>query len=88
MKRDVRQISIEKISPNLRCVYSSTCIDELADSIRSQGQMEPVRLSFVRESFRIMDGEKRWRACKKLGIAQMKAIIMEVEPSLSFSSEF
>lgn len=70
-------IEISKIEPNCRCVYDSETIDVIAKSIRAEGQREPITIWFAGTYFRILDGEKRWRACKKIGIRHMKAIIVE-----------
>jgi ParB-like chromosome segregation protein Spo0J len=48
-------------------------------SIRKIGQLEPTKIWFTGEDFRIIDGEKRWRACKKIGLTKIKAIILEIE---------
>jgi ParB family transcriptional regulator, chromosome partitioning protein len=77
MLRDVREIETRRISPNLRAVYTLECIEETARSIRCFGQLEPVLIWFEYESFRILDGEKRWRACRKLGMKTIKAVIVE-----------
>jgi ParB family transcriptional regulator, chromosome partitioning protein len=66
MESAVREIELRKISPNLRCVCDWESIEELAGSILREGQVEPIDVWFSGESFRILDGEKRWRACKKL----------------------
>jgi ParB family transcriptional regulator, chromosome partitioning protein len=73
----IREIEIRRISPNLRAVYSIECIEETASSIRCFGQLEPVLIFFEHDSFRILDGEKRWRACRKLGMKTIKAVIVE-----------
>ncbi len=73
----VRMIEISKIEPNCRCVYPIESIEEIVQSIRKDGQIEPIKISFYGICFRIIDGEKRWRACKKLGIWEIKAIIVE-----------
>lgn len=79
MKRDVLDIEISRVLPNLRSVYDADSIEELSSSIRHYGQLEPIRVWFAHESFRILDGEKRWRACKKIGMTGIKAVITEVE---------
>jgi ParB family chromosome partitioning protein len=76
MHRDVREIELKKISPNHRLVCSDESIEVLAQSIRLRGQLEPVEIFFMGASFRIMDGEKRWRACRRLGMTRIKAVIV------------
>jgi ParB family chromosome partitioning protein len=74
----IRYIRIDRILPNLRLCYSHEEIEELGISVCSRGQLEPILLSFDGEYFRIIDGEKRWRACRKKEIAVLKAVIKEV----------
>ncbi len=78
MGKDIRAIELRKISPNLRTVYSTDCIEETASDIRCRGQLEPILVYFQNDSFRILDGEKRYRACKKLGMSKIRAVIAEV----------
>ena len=75
MKADIRDIEITKISPNRRIVYAEEAIEQMGQSLR-YGQQEPVLIRFEHDSFRIVDGEKRWRACKRLGRTTIRAIIV------------
>lgn len=72
-----REVSVDKISPNRRLVYEEDRIEDLVRSIRTEGQLEPLQVMLHGESFRILDGEKRWRACRKLGWKLVKAVILE-----------
>jgi ParB family chromosome partitioning protein len=77
MEKDIREIEIGKISPNLRMIYPAECIEEIVQVIKHQGQVEPIRISFEHDVFKILDGEKRWRACKRLGMRSIRAVIAE-----------
>ena len=77
MQRDVREIDVNKISPNRRLVFSDEAIENISESILLQGQLEPVEVLLVGASFRILDGEKRWRACRKLGMRRIRAVVAE-----------
>ena len=77
MEQGIREIEVKRISPNLRIIYSTECIEEMARSIKSLGQREPICICFEDDSFRILDGEKRWRACKRLGLKTVRAVITE-----------
>jgi ParB family chromosome partitioning protein len=79
MSTQIRDISLERICPNLRCIYALEPIEELAREIALEGQREPIQVWFAGDEFRIVDGEKRWRACRSLGMATIKAVITEVE---------
>lgn len=75
----IEWIKIEAIKPNRRCICEAESIEQLIISIRKIGQREPIKIWFTGEDFRIIDGEKRWRACKKIGLTKIKAIILEIE---------
>jgi len=78
--RRIRTIEISKIEPNCRFVFEKETIQELVRSLREEGQIEPIRVWFTGRCFRIADGEKRWRATRKLGVSTIHAIIEEDEP--------
>ena len=79
MEAHVYEIEVHKISPDLRCICELEAMGELCRSIRRLGQLEPIRVWFSGGSFRILDGEKRWRACRLLGLTRIKAIVIEAE---------
>jgi len=72
----VREIRLESIEPNRRYVVVTETLEMLCRSIREQGQLEPIRIIWRGNTFRILDGEKRWRACK---ILRRKTIIASIE---------
>ena len=74
---DIREIKIDKIRPNYRLVYEEDVILALCYDIRSRGLQEPIVVELVEYWFQIRDGEKRWRACKKIGFSTIKTIIYE-----------
>jgi ParB family chromosome partitioning protein len=75
MKSEIREIQIARISPNRRMVYSAEAIEGMEQSIRNGGH-DPILIRFEDDSFRIIDGEKRWRACKRLKMTTIRAIIL------------
>ena len=77
MGKRVIEVDVERIRPNLRLVYHSESIAWVCRSIQSRGQIEPIEVWFDGDGFRIWDGEKRWRACKILGITRVKVILVE-----------
>jgi ParB family chromosome partitioning protein len=58
-------------------IYPADCIEEIVQCIKRRGQVEPIRISFEHHVFKILDGEKRWRACKRLGMIRIRAVISE-----------
>ena len=66
------EVDLEKILPNLRALYPKETLDTFSHFISEHGQVEPIQVWFDGEYFRIRDGEKRWRACKMLGMSRIK----------------
>jgi len=77
MKETIRYIRIDRIQPNYRISYSNEDIARLCARLFSEGGCEPIEVLFDGEAFRIIDGEKRWRAMKRLGMTYVKATIKE-----------
>jgi ParB family chromosome partitioning protein len=76
----IRMIPIEKIDPNphqARCELGN--IEELQDSIRSKGILEPILVRAKGTRFEIIAGERRYMASKGLGLKELPCIDMEVE---------
>jgi len=72
-------IEADQIYPdpdNVRRDIDQTTIDEMAETISERGQLQPITLAPKDQDgrYRIMFGERRWRACQKLGI-KVRAIV-------------
>lgn len=77
----VRQIAIEQIalSPyNPRNHFDQEKLDELAQSIRVKGVIQPVLVRKSGERFELVAGERRLRASKLAGFTQIPAVISEL----------
>jgi ParB family chromosome partitioning protein len=74
--REIRQVRIDKILPNRRLIFEEDTILRLCDDIQCNGMKEPIIVEMAGYSFQIVDGEKRWRACKKIGLTQINAEII------------
>lgn len=82
MNRDSRivEIEIEKIVPNRfqpRKTFNED-ISELAESIRAHGVLQPITVRPLGEKFEIVMGERRYRACEKLGMHKIPCMIVEM----------
>jgi ParB family chromosome partitioning protein len=54
-------------------------LEELADSIRAQGLIQPISVRPVgKERYEIIAGERRWRAAQIAGLAEVPVLIREV----------
>src|SRR5690606_39512169 len=57
----------------------SSDLEELADSIRRQGVMQPIVVRPIGEGrYEIIAGERRWRASQQAGLDRIPAVIREV----------
>ena len=77
----LREISMEDVVPNPRQPrqkISGENIVELADSIKEHGVVQPIVVRPAGEGkYQIVAGERRWRACKDLGLQKIPAVIRE-----------
>lgn len=74
-------IPINKIKSNSnqpRKSFDNERINELAESIKNHGIIQPLILKQESENYIIVAGERRWRAAKMVGIKEVPAIIMEL----------
>jgi ParB family chromosome partitioning protein len=71
-----------------RIDFNSTSLQELAQSIRAQGIIQPLIVrSIAPEQYEIIAGERRWRAAEIAGLKEVPAIIRNVpdETALAFA---
>lgn len=62
-----------------RRTFSTETINELADSIRQQGLLQPLVVRELQASeYEIIAGERRWRACQQLGMSEVPVLIRQV----------
>ena len=78
---EVAQLPIELIEPNPlqpRRVFQHDRIEELAQSIRANGIIQPLVVRRHAERYQLVAGERRWRAAKVAGVARVPVVIQEV----------
>ncbi len=76
----IRMIRLDHIDPNPHQARSELGnIEELMDSIRSKGVLEPILVRSKQDRFEIIAGERRFIASKNLGLKEIPCIEMEVE---------
>ena len=79
------EVEIERILPATvqpRTSFDENSLKELAQSIKEKGILQPIILSRVGDgTFRIIAGERRWRAAKIAGLEKIPAIVKEVSSS-------
>lgn len=63
-----------------RGIISPDSLQELVDSIREQGILEPIVVAKTPAGYQIIAGERRWRAAKILGFTKVPVVIKETTP--------
>ena len=63
-----------------RGIISPDSLQELVESIREQGILEPIVVAETPAGYQIIAGERRWRAAKVLGLAKVPVIIKRTTP--------
>lgn len=78
----VRQLLVSEIHPNPdqpRSSFSAEALEELANSIREHGVLQPILVrSSTPNTYQIIAGERRYRACQLLGFERMPAIVQDL----------
>ena len=72
------EIDIRKIEPNRnqpRKQFDEDAIEELAESIKQFGVIQPLIVKKKGDYYEIIAGERRWRASKKAGLKKVPVII-------------
>jgi ParB family chromosome partitioning protein len=75
----IRMIPVEKIDPNPHQARSELGnIQELMDSIRAKGVLEPILVRSLGNRFEIIAGERRFIASKNVGLKELPCIEFDV----------
>lgn len=81
-EKDVKKIKITQIEPNKsqpRTDFDEEKIEELAESIREYGLIQPIVVKLNKNGYyTIIAGERRWRASRKAGLKEVPAVIKDV----------
>ena len=86
-EKGVTEISIDKISPNReqpRRIFDETALEELAESMKQLGVIQPIVLAKDGDSYKIIVGERRWRAAKIAGLKKIPAIIKDLDETSAY----
>src|ERR1700722_11036554 len=74
-------LPIASIAPNPvqpRTVFQTDRLEELAASIRANGIIQPLIVRRHGEAYQIIAGERRWRAAKLAGLAEVPIMVQDV----------
>ena len=83
MEAGLQQIPIGEIDPNgdqPRQTFSDEALAQLAQSIRDQGVLQPILVTpQVGGRYRIVAGERRWRASRMAGLSTVPCIVRDMD---------
>ncbi len=79
--QSILQISIDSIEPNPhqpRERFDDDSVEELADSIRKKGLLQPINIRRWGSGYQLIAGERRLRASRIVGLETISAIVVDV----------
>lgn len=83
----VHRIDVGKIQPDPdqpRRIFDEEKLVELSESLKLHGQLQPIRVRWDASAtvYRIVAGERRWRAARKAGLPSLEAIVVDDSTTL------
>jgi ParB family chromosome partitioning protein len=76
------ELDIERLTPNTfqpRGQFDDARLEDLAQSIKSNGVIQPIIVRRVGDAYHIIAGERRWRAAQKAGLTRVPVVVREVK---------
>jgi ParB/RepB/Spo0J family partition protein len=79
----VKTIALDRIEPNPnqpRTIFDEAALQELANSIREHGVLQPILVRPLGENrYQLVAGERRWRASREAGLTSIQALVEEID---------
>ena len=76
--------AVERCAEQPRKRFEEAKLEELAASIREKGVLEPILVRRDGLKYRIVAGERRWRAAQRAGLKEIPAIVREASDREAF----
>jgi len=80
-KKEFFLCDIEKIVPNTyqpRKIFSKEALDELVESVKAVGVIQPITVRQKDGCYEIIAGERRWRAAQRAGLKQVPVVVKDL----------
>ena len=81
-----QQVDIDLIDPSPfqpRSRFREEALEELAQSIRSSGIVQPIVVRPVGKRFQLIAGERRWRAAQRAALSRVPAVVRDVRDEIA-----
>lgn len=78
---DYLEINLDLIEPNAkqpRTKFREENLDELAQSIKANGIVQPILVRKKGEKYQLVAGERRWRAAQRVGLQSIPAVVRDI----------
>jgi ParB family transcriptional regulator, chromosome partitioning protein len=75
------EVDIDRLAPNMfqpRGRADDARLEELAQSIRTNGVIQPIVVRRSGDRFEIIAGERRWRAARKAGLSRVPIVVRDI----------
>ena len=75
------EVDIDRLSPNEeqpRVQMDDARLDELTQSIKANGIIQPILVRRIGNAYRIIAGERRWRAAQRAGLHKVPVVVRDV----------
>jgi ParB family chromosome partitioning protein len=80
-RQGVIEVDVDRLTPNEqqpRLHMDDTRLEELAASIKANGIIQPILVRRTGDTYRIIAGERRWRAAQRAGLTRVPVVVREV----------
>ncbi|MDQ3372823.1 MAG: ParB/RepB/Spo0J family partition protein [Acidobacteriota bacterium] len=81
-KEELLEIDLDLIEPNARqprTNFAEAKLEELAQSIRINGVVQPIIVRKKGSNYEIVAGERRWRASQRAGLQKIPAVVKKIK---------
>lgn len=75
------EIDLDLITPNAeqpRTRFTEANLEELAQSIRTNGVVQPILVRRKGDGYELVAGERRWRASQRVGLKKIPAVVKDI----------
>src|SRR5712671_7678201 len=82
-RQSTMEADIDRLAPNEfqpRVHLDDARLQELAQSIKANGVIQPIIVRRIDDGFQIIAGERRWRAAKLAGLLRVPVVVRDVAP--------
>ena len=86
LKNTLKNLKVTEVEPNrnqVRKNFDQEALEELAESIKEYGLIQPIVVTKKDNYYSIVAGERRWRASKIAGLKEIPAIIREDDEKIN-----